>query len=290
VKRPALLALVSLALACGRDPADVPAVGTLERDRIELVAETDDPIVEIAVVEGATIAAGDLVVRQDDARMRAQVAALAAARDQAKARIPGAESTLATAQRDLQRARALARRDMEAKARLDAAQATHDEALARRDEARAALGAAEAALADATLRLERLRVRAPGAGRVDALPFEVGERPRGGAVVAVLLAEGAPYARVYVPQPLRVRLAEGARARVSIPSLDGEFEGRLRTISREAAFTPFFALTQYDRSRLAYVAEVDLDPEAGRALPTGIPVEVRFELGSELATRPQAVP
>jgi HlyD family secretion protein len=286
--RRALAALGLLAVACGRDPADVPVVGTLERDRIELTAETNDPIVEIAVREGAAVAAGDLVLRLDDARLRAQVQALSATRDQARARGHGAESTLATARIDLDRARALARRDVAAQARLDAAQGAHDEALARRDEARAALASAEAALAEAKLRLARLTVRAPSAAHVDALPFELGERPPAGGIVAVLLAEGAPYARVYVPQPLRVRISEGTRARVSIPSLEREFEGRLRIVSREAAFTPFFALTQHDRSRLAYVAEVDL--AAAEGLPTGVPVEVRFDLGAAVAAGPEAGP
>jgi len=111
-----------------------------------------------------------------------------------------------------------------------------------------------------------------------------------GGVVAVLLAEGAPYARVYVPQPLRVRLAEGARARVSIPSLEREFEGRLRVVSREATFTPYFALTQRDRSRLSYLAEVDVTSPGALELPAGIPVEVRFELEAAVAARPEVAP
>jgi HlyD family secretion protein len=138
-------------------------------------------------------------------------------------------------------------------------------------------------VAELSLRIERLSVRAPRAGRVDALPFELGERAPAGGVVAVLLADGAPYARVYVPQPLRVRLAEGGRARVTVPGLERSYGGKLRAISSEAAFTPYFALTQHDRSHLAYVAEVDLDEAEARDLPTGVPVEVRFEPSTELA-------
>ncbi len=55
---------------------------------------------------------------------------------------------------------------------------------------------------------------APVAGRLDALPYELGERPRAGDVVAVLLAAGAPYARVYVPEPLLVAARQGAPAEV----------------------------------------------------------------------------
>jgi HlyD family secretion protein len=322
--RARLGALAALtALACGGDASQTAALGTLERDRIELVAESNDPLVEIGVREGDLVTAGQLLVRQDDTRLRAQLALAEGARDQARARLAelergpraeriregrarlaGAESALAVASRELERARALATQNFRSRSELDLAQGRHDEALARRNEARAslealedgttreeldqarsALATAEAAVADADVRLQRLAVRAPAAGRIDALPFELGERPAAGAVVAVLLADTAPYARVYVPQLLRVTLTEGAPARVVVPGLEREFRGRLRSVSREASFTPYFALTQHDRSRLAYVAEVDLDAPEARELPTGVPVEVRFEPRTDVAER-----
>ncbi len=52
------------------------------------------------------------------------------------------------------------------------------------------------------------------AGVLDTLPFEVGERPGPGDVVAVLLTGEQPYARVYVPE----RLPEGLP--VQVLSLD----------------------------------------------------------------------
>ena len=84
--------------------------------------------------------------------------------------------------------------------------------------------------------------------------------------------------------PLRVRVGPGSRARVRIDGVDAPLEGRVRMISREAVFTPYFALTQHDRSRLAYLAEVDLSDGVAGDLPTGIPVEVRFPL-NEVAAR-----
>jgi len=52
----------------------------------------------------------------------------------------------------------------------------------------------------------------------------------------------------------------------------------VRTLAHDAAFTPYYALTQHDRGRLSYLAEVDLEGANLDALPTGVPVEVRFEL------------
>ena len=48
--------------------------------------------------------------------------------------------------------------------------------------------------------------------------------------------------------------------------------GTVRYVSAEAAFTPYYALTQKDRSRLAYLAEITLDDAV--ALPAGLPVQV----------------
>jgi HlyD family secretion protein len=47
----------------------------------------------------------------------------------------------------------------------------------------------------------------------------------------------------------------------------------VRTVSQDAAFTPYYALTERDRGRLAYVAKIDLEGEAARELPTGLPLE-----------------
>jgi HlyD family secretion protein len=150
-------------------------------------------------------------------------------------------------------------------------------------QARAALAEAEASLADLRIRRERLEVRAPRAGPIDALPYEVGERPPSGAVVVVMLADTAPYARIYVPEPLRVRVRPGLEVSVRIDGIEGALAGRVRSVSHAAVFTPYYALTERDRSRLAYLAEVDLvDPNA-RDLPTGIPVEVEFGSDAPIA-------
>jgi len=329
--RPVLALALALA-ACSDDPAKLPSLGTLERDRLELIAEADEPLVERRVKEGDHVEAGALLVRLDGGRLAAQAERARSARDEARARLDelergpraeeitearaqlaGAEGALRTATQELDRAQQLARADYASRARLDQARMTADTARAARDAARArlqalvtgnrveeiergksALAAAEAALAEAELRESRLEVRAPRAATVDALPFEIGERPPPGAAVAVLVADGEPWARVHVPEPLRTRLRPGTRARIRIDGYDAPFEGRLRSVASEAAFTPYFALTQRDRSRLSYLAKVDVTSPAALELPAGVPVEVTFELddagtpASEARSEPQA--
>jgi HlyD family secretion protein len=314
-----VLALLAVSIPACRNDGVVPAVGTVERDRLELVAEAQEPIVEIPVREGERVAAGQVVLRLEEKRLAADVERAKGARDramarlaelergprrerieEARARLEGAEGVLVTARRDLERFRKLAAEDIAEQARLDQARASYDEALSRRnqakaeldalvtgttpeelDQARAAVAEAQGALQAARIRQERLVVRAPQDGIIDALPFELGERPPPGAVVAVMLSDGVPYARVYVPESIRAHVRPGMKASVRVDGVEGDFEGRVRTVSHEATFTPFFALTEKDRGRLVYLAEVDLLGPRARELPTGVPVEARFDVGPE---------
>jgi HlyD family secretion protein len=54
------------------------------------------------------------------------------------------------------------------------------------------------------------------------------------------------------------------------------YQGKVRYVSSEAAFTPYYALTQRDRSRLSYLAEIDFTEASAANLPGGVPVEVTF--------------
>jgi HlyD family secretion protein len=73
---------------------------------------------------------------------------------------------------------------------------------------------------------------------------------------------------------------------VRIAGLDGDFAGRVRTLAHDAAFTPYYALTQHDRGRLCYLAEVELSGPDLDGLPIGVPVEVRFELEQSAGAAP----
>lgn len=310
--------LVALVLAAGCSGKDGEiAVGTLERDRIELAAEAFEPLAAILVKEGDSVEAGQELARLDARRMDEERAVRQAHLAELKARLAelergprrelivekraelkGLDSQVESARAELERIAALAEREFQSKSLLDVRRAEFAAAIAARDRTRAALDAmlsgataeelqqaaaavegAEAALRETEVRLRRLRIEAPMAGVVDALPFEVGERPRQGEAVVVMLKGGAPYARVYVPSALRPSVAVGTAARIRVEGYDEAFQGVVRMVRSEAAFTPFFALTQYDRGRLSYLAEVDLTDEKARALPTGLPVEATFPAG-----------
>lgn len=299
---------------CGQEDTPLPLVGTLERDRLELVAEAQERIIEVMVSEGDRVQEGELLVRLDPAVYEAQLEEARAARrraeqrhaelvrgprreriTEAQARLDGATDRLETQRREYERIAKLVDDEVLTASDLDQAFAARQLALAEHDRAAAdlaellegttaeELGQSQAALMEAeaaVLRLElitdRLLIRAPRDGIVDALPYKLGERPPAGASVVVMLADTAPYARLYVPEPLRARVSAGLAAEVVVDGVDRGWTGRVRYVAAEASFTPYYSLTQRDRSRLGYVAEVTLLDAEARELPTGLPVEVDF--------------
>lgn len=306
--------LMLLGAGCDSNKSSLPLVGTLERDRLELVAEASEPIVEVPVREGDRVRAGDLLLRLDNELLQARYRVASGERDaaaqrlaelvrgprqerirEARARLEGARQNLSFQSDELERIGSLVLRQLAAEADLErqrnlrdkaqsevsSLEAVLDELVAgttseELGQAEARLAQAEAGLAAAEIALSRLRLLAPRDGRIDALPYKLGERPAAGATLVVMLAEQAPYARVYVPEPLRSRVTPGLEAEVSVDGSDQSFTGRVRYVAADATFTPYFALTQRDRSRLAFVAEVTLTDATARELPSGVPVEVDF--------------
>lgn len=287
-------------------------VGTLERDRVELKVESNEPIISIHVADGQAVVAGDLVLEQDRARAQAQLARIEAQRDQAAARlaelvrgpreesIREARANLAAARAErgnaasnLERTRELFERGLSSQGQLDADETRYATALAREQaatealdrllngttveelrQAEAAVESAEAQVRAARVDLDRTRVVAPGAGVIDKVLYQLGERPVPGSTIAVLLSSDRVFARVFVPEHLRARVTPGRSIDVRVDGVDGVLEGTVRWVSADATFTPYFALTEHDRSRLSYLAEIDVPGAAD--LPSGVPLEADF--------------
>ena len=124
--------------------------------------------------------------------------------------------------------------------------------------------------------LDKLVVVAPRAARIDSLPYRLGDQAPVGAPLAILLVGDAPYARIYVPEPLRAAVAVGTRVRVHVDGHAEALSGTVRMIRSEPTYTPYYALVGDDAARLSYLAEVALGTDAAN-LPAGVPVRVSFE-------------
>lgn len=303
--------------ACDASTNDNRIVGELASDRIELTAEVAEPISEILVAEGEAVTAGQALMRQDTSRADARLAEAEAALGQAQARLDelvrgprseqisaarasaeGAKDELAFRRSDYARVQEIFDKQLASEELLDRAKAALDTAQSN-DKLRRAqlqelltgttveeLAQAENAVKQAAARRELLAVDvarhsivAPVDGIVDSRLFEFGERPSPGQAMMVMLSGTQSYARVYVPEQLRVHVKPGSEATVFVDGLPESIPGRVRWVASEAAFTPYYALTERDRGHLTYLAKIDISEHRDR-LPDGVPVEVDLGLVS----------
>jgi len=306
-----LLAL-TLAMAGCRDDAP-QALGTLEWDRIALPAPAAEKIVSIDVREGQHVKAGTRLLQLEVTRTQSQLEALQAQAQQAgevleelehgprSEQIAQARANLAAAQAEAADARAyyarlqpLGRQQLVAASDVDRARAAAGNAdgLVRAAQAallelergtrieqiaqgKSAVAAAKAQAATQSATLRRLDVTAPRAGLIDSLPYRLGDEAPIGAPLAVMLVGDRPYARIYVPEPIRANVKVGDTARVFLSGRDAALQGRVRMIRSEPSFTPYYALIGEDAARLSYLAEVEITGSPGE-LPAGVPVRVEF--------------
>lgn len=317
LKHATCICVLLLLGACSGAPDNQRLVGETASDRIELTAEFSEPIVEIAVVEGESVRKGSLLLRQDASRAEAGLAEAAALLDQARARLAelvsgprrekieaarasldGAEQQLRLRTAELERVRGVHSKNLISEERLDLAQANFDSAQAsvavstaeldemlagtRLEElmqAEAAVEQAKARHENARIDLSRHTVLAPADGLVDTRLFEPGERPAAGQAVLIMLTGTQSFARVYVTEDLRAKVRPGDAATVLVDGIDVPLRGRVRWVSSDAAFTPYYALTEHDRGRLTYEAKIDFVDDIQR-VPDGVPLEA--ELGESV--------
>jgi HlyD family secretion protein len=311
-----MLSAITLGACSRHDENSLP--GTLERDRVELVADANEAIVSLPLAEGAAVKTGDVVVVQDRALAKSELDAARAQLAQAEAHVEemknGPRATTiraAAARRDRARAMrddavrerdrllGLVERSLVSKSEADrqiAAANSAEAGLREADadlremqegtraeqlaQARQAADSARATLAGLETTSGRLEVRSPIDGTIDSLPFHLGEKPARGATVAVLLTNGAPFARIHVPTPLRAQVKVGTQATVAVDGVSKVFKGQVRFIASEAEFTPYYSLTAADRSRLSFLCEVVFDDADAAQLPSGVPVDVTLTLAA----------
>jgi len=307
-----LLLIFLLALGACNTPDNTFMVGTLERDRVEVSVESNEPIIAIHVSDGQILSKGDLILEQDPARLERRLSQQLALRDQAAARVAElkrgprpelireARAQLAAkkalsenASANLERAKELFSRKLSDQQTLDLASTSNQTAIAAEQAANdtldrlrngtlaeelqqaiAANRAAQASVSQTQLDLSRLKVYAPVSGMLDKRLYQPGERPQAGATIAVVLDDSRTYARIYVPESLRARVQPEQQLDVHIDGHHQTITGTVRWVSADASFTPYFALTEHDRSRLSYLAEVEV-PDAA-TFPSGLPLEVDF--------------
>ncbi|WP_299596171.1 HlyD family secretion protein [uncultured Microbulbifer sp.] len=335
--RSVVLALFCLGLAAC-DTRVERTLGTLEWDRIALPAPAAERIVEIRVREGERVEKGQLLMALDPEQTLAQLRAAEAAVtrqaaaleelqvgprieeiERAKADVAAAVAVEADRTAEYRRLRALGAKNYASRSDIDAARAAAESASAQVRASReqllelqrgsrsedvaqgqALLAQAESEAAAQRVLLEKLTLRAPQTGLIDSIPFKLGDQAPVGASLVVMLTGDTPYARVYVPQPLRLNVQLGVLARVHLTGDEKgaehgtdetragwarEYIGRVRMVRNVPSFTPYYALTGEDVTRLSYIAEIQMGADAAQ-LPAGLPVTAEFVAGAVVSEDP----
>ena len=315
IKRLGITFGLLLLLAGCSDNDRAVILGTLERDRITLRATAPEIITEVYVQQGIMVEPGQKILQLDNSKQLVIVAAAEAgvkkarahltelkngARPEeiaaARARVSGQKAGLQQAEKSYERTRALVKKNMQTDADLDAALARRDTFIAdlenaeqklqlllngtRREviqQARADLQKAKAVWTKEVNLLNDLTLYATRKSWLDSLPKKRGERVSVGEPLAIMLVDERPYARVYIPEPLRTRVAINDTLDVHVDGIESPLTGRVRWLALDPAFTPHYALNEKERARLVYMAEIEL-PDSANTIPAGIPVQVELPL------------
>lgn len=302
--------MVLLLGGCGEHKHRV--FGTVERDRLTLIAPVGETVARVYVVEGQLVVAGQMLLSLDPTAATARVNQRQAELAQAQARlnelVAGARSeelaraaaTLAGSKAGVieavhvfERTERLFATRVVTEADLDKARANRDTAIAthaaakqslqelengtRREQleqAQAAVAAADASLAYQQKALADLSLVASQDAVVDTLPWRAGDRVAAGTQLVGLLATSRPYVRVYLPATWLDTVTAGSKVDVYVDGREQAIAGTVRNIRSQPAFTPFYALNEHDRARLMYLTDIDIPDDSG--LPTGMALEVEL--------------
>ena len=250
-------------VASPSDPPDgfAKANGRLEARQIDIIARYPGRLLEIAVEEGDTVAAGEVIARLDTRE-------LAAALRAAEARIQRARQQRAISDASIaQQGSAL--RGFAPEQFLDQRRASQQTAAAglraaqsARSAANADIGAAEAEAERINEQIREATLVAPRPGRILYRLAEPGELINAGGPIATMLDTSDIYMTVFLPTREAGAIAMGAPARIVLDAqADEPLPGRVSFISPEAQFTPRQVETRGERDNLMYRVRVRL-PDA----------------------------
>ena len=271
--------------------------GTIEAHAVSLGSHQGGRVASILVAEGDVVTAGqalavfetgDLEAQQHSAQAQVDLAdavlrklekgvrseQIAASRS----RVQGAEVALTEATTRAKRAQSLFDAGAAPQADLDGANAARDAAdaalsTARHqleelhngaviediDAARAQLSVANAKLEQVQVALGELTVKAPCAGRIEALPVRPGDILPPNATAATLVEDDQLYVRIYVPETQLGHVAVGATVPVSVDSFPGRtFAGRVDHVNSVGEFSPRNLQTADERADQVFGTRITL--------------------------------
>ena len=261
--------------------------GRIEGTEVNVASEALGRVLESRLVEGRTVAAGEWLVRLDEADIRTQLARAQAEREAAlreRDRLRRDEQTarhhLETARKDDARyAVLLKERTISAQRREQAANALAEaegraqSLAAALSEARARIEALDKTVELARSQLAKTSIDAPLTGTVVTKAIEVGEFATPGRSIATLIDLTHVELKIYIPEYDIGKLRLGSDARVRTDAFPERYLGaRVSRIDSQAQFTPRDIHMPDERVRLVFGVTLALDNPTGQLKP-GMPAD-----------------
>lgn len=233
----------------------IVASGTvLPWEEIQVATEAQGlAITEVLVDEGDQVAAGQILLRLNDAVLKAQLTQQEAGLISARAVLAEARANLARAQ-DLQPRGTVSRQSL-------------DERIAAERTAAAQVQVAEAALTETRARLDQTVVRAPTDGIIAKKTANLGQVVGAGSELFRLIRDGRLELKAEVPETTFAGLSPGLAATVTAEGIGQPVAARVRSLSP----------TVDSRTRLG-IAHVALP--AGSGLRPGMFASAAIEIGT----------
>jgi HlyD family secretion protein len=241
--------------------------GRLEFARIDIAVKNPGRIVELSVHEGEHATAGQILAKQDDAELNAQLAGARAQRAQALGAIAGAQAELkahqsseALAKLEETQSQGLYQKKLVSDVELQRRQltlrsetATVAAAAAELAQAKTSLEESDAAISRLEVQLGETVIRTPVGGRIEYKVIENGAVLPPGGRVATLLDPTDVYMTVFLGSRIAGKLRVGEEARIVLDGLEEQpIPATVSFISPEAQFTPKFVETASERDKLVY--------------------------------------
>jgi HlyD family secretion protein len=311
---PRLLGVAMIALLLGAcRPSKVDSYqGYLEGDFVQVGGPLGGRLEQLRVAKGTRVAAGaplyvlehaaeEATRREAESRLdqaRARLADLR--RGQRPSELAALEARLAQTRSaaelsglDLRRTESLFTQAVATASDLDRVRLTHERNRAAMDEltaqletarlggradaiaaAEADVAAAEAAHARALWAVGQKSPAAPADSLVFDTLYREGEYVSAGAPVVVLLPPANLKVRFFVPESDRAALRPGQAVRVTGSGLAVPVEASISYLSPQPEFTPPVLYNRENRSKLVFMIEAMVVPDARRDLHPGQPVDV----------------
>ena len=261
--------------------------GHIEGTEIRVASEITGRVIDSRLVEGNTVAPGDLLVRIDDTDLRIQLtqsraekADLEQLRSHLETEMGPLRHHLSTAQTDLARYRSLRESGVASPQRLGQAANTFEEAQRQVTALEGQISSTDALLDAIRQRVDlaqsqiaKTEIKAPIGGVILVKAIEQGEFATPGKPVAVLVDLQKLQLKVFVPEADIGKIKLGDPARVKTSAFANRFyDARVSRVDQQAQFTPRDIHMPEDRTRMVFGVILDVANPTGELKP-GMPAD-----------------